>query len=198
MTIWYLARATGLVALIAFTVATALGASASRVRSDRSDAALDRRYLTQTAHRSAAVLGLALLALHATLIVIDSYVQVSVPSLLVPFTSGYRPLAIGLGTLATYAFAVVSLSGALRGRLAASAGAARRWRVVHLGAYLGWGLSMGHGVLAGTDTGATWSTAIYVACGLTVLAALALRLRDRRTPQISSLHAARTLVRSSS
>lgn len=198
MTIWYLARATGLVALIAFTLATSLGALASRTSIVQSDRALDRRYLTQMAHRSAAVLGLALLALHATLIVIDSYVAVSLPSVFLPFTSGYRPLAVGLGTLSVFVFGTVGLSGAMRGRLATSARAVRTWRAVHLSAYAGWALSMGHGVLAGTDTGALWSTAIYAACGLTVLTAVALRLRNRSVEHSAPSQTPRTLVRSAS
>lgn len=198
MTIWYLARATGLVALIAFTAATAMGALASRSRHRPTDQQLDRRFLVQMAHRSAAVLGLLALALHATLIVLDSYVSVSVASTVLPFTAGYRPVALGAGTLSVYAFVVVAVSGAVRGRLATSARAVRAWRSVHVTAYAGWAMAMGHGIFSGTDTASLWSTAIYVACGLAVAIAVALRLRDRTTQRHRPLTAARTLVRSTS
>lgn len=196
--IWYLARATGMVALIAFTASTAMGALASRRRTRGSDQQLDRRFLVQTAHRSAAVLGLTMLLAHAVLIILDVYVDVSLTSTLVPFTAGYRPLALGLGTLAVYAFVVVAVSGAARGRLAGSARAARTWRRVHLAAYAGWALAMGHGILAGTDTGASWSTAIYSACGFAVAVAVGLRLRDHAATGRTPLTTARTLVRSQS
>ena len=203
MTIWFLARATGLVALMAFSAATALGALSSRrvvgTGSAPPDARrLDRRLLMQLAHRSAAVLALAMLLAHASLIIADAYVDVSISATLLPFTAGYRPLALGLGTLAAYAFVVVAVSGAMRGRLANSARAVRRWRRVHLLAYVGWGLSMGHGVFAGTDTGSWWSTAIYATCGLAVAVALILRLRSDRAHRLTPLPAARTLAKSTS
>jgi sulfoxide reductase heme-binding subunit YedZ len=179
MTLWYLARAAGLVALLTASVTVALGALGSSSRGER-------RILAHLVHRSAAVLTLALVALHAVLLVADHYVDVSTTGALVPFTAGYRAVALGLGTLAVYGFAVVALSGALRVRLAGSVAAVRAWRGIHLSAYAAWGLAMLHGLLAGTDTGLTWALALYLGCGALVAGAVALRLsvraRDRRHP----------------
>ncbi|XBB69514.1 iron reductase [Nocardioides sp. WV_118_6] len=179
MTLWYLARAAGFVALLTASITVALGALGSSSRDER-------RILAHLVHRSAAVLTLALLALHAVLLVADHYVDVSISGALVPFTAGYRGLALGLGTLAVYGFAVVALSGALRGRLASSARAVRAWRGIHLTAYAAWGLAMLHGVLAGTDTGLTWALALYLGCCALVAGAVAVRLtgqaRERRRP----------------
>lgn len=186
MTIWLLARATGMVALIAFSASTALGALAASPKPAPLGERMDRRFLMQMAHRSAAVIGLALLLAHAVLIIIDSFVNVSVSGALVPFTAGYRPLALGAGTLSVYTIVAVALSGALRGRLAASAASVRRWRYVHLAAYAGWALAMGHGIFSGTDTGSRWATAVYAVCGTSVIAAVIVRLsaeiRHRSSP----------------
>jgi sulfoxide reductase heme-binding subunit YedZ len=192
MTLWYLARGAGFAALIAFTASTVLGALATT--GHRSAQGLDRRYLRQMAHRSAAVTGLGMLALHVVLLVTDAYVNVSVTGTLIPFTAGFRPLALGLGSLAVYLFVMVAVSGALRGRLATSARAARNWRRVHLMAYVGWALSMGHGILAGTDTGTRWTTAIYLGCGAAVVFAAATRLSALRAQRAHPLTAARTLT----
>jgi sulfoxide reductase heme-binding subunit YedZ len=97
-----------------------------------------------------------------------------------------------------YLFTLVAVSGAARGRLATSARAARAWRSVHALAYVGWAAAMAHGVLAGTDTGTRWSTAVYVACGGAVVLAVALRLRSRARTQSDPLSRARTLERSRS
>ncbi|MBC7633565.1 hypothetical protein [Aeromicrobium sp.] len=191
MTLWYLARATGFVALIAFTASTALGAL-SAVSGGSGARALDNRYLRQMAHRSAAVTGLLMLAVHVTLLVLDVFVNVSLTGALIPFTAGYRPVALGLSSMAVYLFIVAAVSGAARGRLSTSARAARTWRRVHVAAYVGWALSMGHGLLAGSDTGALWSSALYVACGSAVVAAVAIRLHALGDHRANPLVSART------
>jgi sulfoxide reductase heme-binding subunit YedZ len=179
MTLWFLARAAGFVALLAASLTVVLGAAGSSSRDDR-------RVLAWLVHRSAAVVTLAMLGLHAVLLVADRFVDVSVLGALVPFSAGYRGAALGLGTLAVYAFVVVAATGALRGRLAASDLAARAWRAVHLAAYLAWALAMAHGVLAGTDTGHRWALALYGGCAALVAAAAATRvaaaLRASRGP----------------
>jgi sulfoxide reductase heme-binding subunit YedZ len=193
MTLWYLARGAGLAALIAFTASTALGALATTGR--RGARGLDRRYLRQMAHRSAAVTGLLMLAVHVVLILTDVYVNVSLTGSLIPFTAGYRALAVGLGTISVYVFVLVAIAGAARGRLATSARSARNWRRIHLTAYAGWALSMGHGILAGTDTGTRWTTAIYLACGGAVALAVAVRLWSLRTERSHPLAVARARTR---
>lgn len=198
MTLWYLARAAGMVALIAFTASTVLGALASSRTRPTSWAAIDRRFLVQMAHRSTAITGLLALLTHVAILVIDSYVDVSVTGALVPFTAGYAPLALGLGTLGTYAIVLVAVTGAARGRLAASARAVRAWRTVHVAAYAGWVLSMGHGLLAGTDTGTVWATVLYAVCGLAVTIAAAVRLFGIDHAANQPLATARRLARSAS
>lgn len=198
MTLWYLARAAGLVALIAFTTSTVLGAMSPRhARAPRAHD-IDRRYLVQMAHRSAAITGLLALTAHVLLLVMDSYVNVNLGGALIPFTAGYRPLALALGTIGVYAITLVAVSGAARGRLASSPGAARAWRSIHALAYAGWTLSMAHGVLAGTDTGARWTTAIYVLCGSAVAVAVAFRWRTRTRTMRDPLTTMRVLERSRS
>lgn len=187
MTLWFLARAAGFVALLSASLTVALGAMGSSTRRDR-------RIVAQLVHRSAAAVTLALLGLHAVLLVADHFVDVSMVGALVPFTAGYRAVALGLGSLALYAFLVVSATGALRGRLAASARAARAWRVVHLSAYAAWALAMAHGILAGTDTLRGWALAIYGVSAFVVASALAARLADEARARRSPLARARRLA----
>jgi sulfoxide reductase heme-binding subunit YedZ len=179
MTLWFLARAAGFVALLSASLTVALGAAGSSVR-------WDGRILAQLVHRSAAVVTLAMLGLHAVLLITDHFVAVSVSGALVPFTAGYRAFALGLGTLAVYGFVVVAVTGAARGRLAASDRAARAWRRVHLSAYAAWVLAMSHGVLAGTDTLRGWALMIYGIAAFVVAGAVAGRLaheaRHRQAP----------------
>lgn len=179
MTLWFLARAAGFVALLTATVTVALGAAGTASRGER-------RIVAQLVHRSAAVVTLALLALHAVLLVADRYVDVSVGGALVPFTAGYRGMALGLGTIAAYGFLVAAASGALRRRMATRPGTARAWWGIHLAAYAAWVLAMAHGVLAGTDTGTAWAPLVYGGCAFVVAGAAATRvvagLRGRTAP----------------
>ena len=197
MTLWYLARAAGFAALFAATASVILGALASGTRSHDAQShdaqSRDRRVLRQLAHRSAAIVTIAMLALHVTLLVLDRYVDVSLPGVLVPFTAGYRAFAVGLGSLAAYGLLVVALTGATRGRLAASARGARRWRAIHVSAYAVWVLAMGHGLLAGTDTdtGRWWSWTLYGGCAVSVLVAAWIRLGAVDAQHTSPLPTAR-------
>ena len=85
MTIWYLARGTGLAALVLLSISTAVGA----LMSGRGKAT--RRVVWNYVHRVSASLGLAVLAVHLVTILADSYAGVGWVGALVPFTSGYRP-----------------------------------------------------------------------------------------------------------
>jgi sulfoxide reductase heme-binding subunit YedZ len=195
MTLWFLARAAGFMALVGATAAVCLGATASGSSPATRLLRRDRRLLLQLAHRSAAVVTLALLALHAVLLVLDRHVDLSVPGALVPFTAGYRGLAVGLGTLAVYCFAVVALTGAARGRLAGSARAVRWWRPVHALAYVAWPLAMAHGLLAGTDSTRSWAWGLYGACALAVLVAAGARLAAEERHVAGPLSAWRQVYR---
>jgi len=186
MTLWFLARATGIATFLSFTVAVTLGATAS-IRTLPVPAAVDRRFMLQMLHRSAAITGLALLLTHVATIVIDSYVDVSVTSALVPFASPYKTVAVAVGTTALWGVLVVACAGLLRGRLAASDRAARNWRMVHSLAYAIWPVMLLHGLLAGTDKGSAWLQLLYLGALLCVGGGSIRRLyaerRHRRSPR---------------
>ena len=170
MTIWFTARGAGLSALVLLTMSTCLGALVSR----RGPAT--RRYVIQYLHRVCAGFGLAVLALHIGTILADSYAHVGWRGALIPFTSGYRPTWVALGSLAAYTFIAVALLGLARGRMAASARGARMWRGLHCLAYVGWASAIWHGFLSGTDSSVGWVRLLYVGCVVAVLGSVALRV----------------------
>jgi predicted ferric reductase len=175
MTLWYTARGAGLAALLALTLATTLGALGSRRIASASS-----RVIVQYLHRSAAVLGLSLVAVHLSAILMDSQAHVGVAGALVPFASSYRPGAVALGSITAYLLLLVAALGAARGRLAASATGARTWRAVHTLAYVAWLTAIWHGFTAGTDSGLGWVRLLFLACLITVPVALLLRLSGLR------------------
>lgn len=176
-TVWLTARGAGLAALVLLTLSSSLGA----VASGRGTATT--RVVVQHLHRVLATLGLGVLFVHIATIAVDTYAKVGVAGAVVPFTAGYRATWVGLGTIAAYAFVLVAALGAARGRLSASPAGVAGWRVLHVAGYAAWGLAMAHGLGSGTDTGLGWVHWIYIGCGATVGAALAVRLLAGRHRQ---------------
>lgn len=195
MILWYLARAAGIVAFASLSVATGLGALTARSTAGAPSAdrarAVERRVVWQYAHRAAALVGVTLIGLHVGTLLADPYADVGVRGLL-PFGSGYRPLAVTFGVLAAYLLVAVVVTGLLRGRMARSAAGARRWRYVHVTAYLAWAASAWHFLQAGTDAGTWWALAVLFA-GTAVVAggvgARLLGLGRRASGQPSDAHA---------
>jgi sulfoxide reductase heme-binding subunit YedZ len=185
MTLWYLARAAGVMALVLFTVTASLGALGAGSREP------ERRFWLQYVHRSAAVTGLILLLAHVVAVITDSYVSVSASVLVLPFSSGYRPFAVTVGVLAMYGLVLAAVVGAARGRLARSAAFTKRWRSIHIAASVGWLLSIGHSLLAGTDRGTPWMLAITLSCLAAVAISVALRMRSRAIQASTPLSLAR-------
>lgn len=158
---WYMIRALGLVATGAFTLSAVLGALS--VRGGRTPAAMDRRLVRQLVHRSTALIGLGALVGHLSFVLIDTYVPTALSGVLIPFTAGYRPFALGLGTLALYALLLTAVSGWLRGGFAGRI-SDEAWRRIHFAAYIGWGLAIAHGFLSGSDSHTAWAKVGYLAC----------------------------------
>ena len=199
MTLWYIARAAGLVALALLTLATALGAFAS-VRQPGDDASVHRmRFALQYLHRAAAATGVLLLVVHVATLVLDTKSGVNLRAVVIPFTSAYRPIAVTLGSFALLATVFTGLVGAARGRLATSVRATKMWRSLHLTAYAAWGLAMAHGFTAGTDT--TYGPVLlgYVVALLVVGGSVVARVWSHRADQAGRLAEGRraTLHRSS-
>ena len=191
MTIWLLARGAGLSATVLFTAATCLGALSS------GRGPIGSRVVGQYVHRVVASLGLAVLALHIWAILADSYAGVGWVGALVPFTSGYRPTWVAVGSLAAYSFVIAALTGATRRAFANSPHGAAVWRYLHGVAYAGCALSILHGFTTGTDSSVGWVRVLYVLCLVALGSAVAVRLaRPHRTDLVRHAEPARELVTS--
>lgn len=166
--VWFTTRATGVVALVLLTATVVLGiATTGRVRTRRWPA-----FAWAELHKRLSLLAIAFLAVHILSAVIDTYVHVGWISLVVPFLSSYRPLWVGLGTVAVDLLIAVAVTSALRQRIRA-----RTWRAVHWLAYGCWPLAMAHGLGTGTDAGSCWLDVTWSLCAASVLCALIVRIR---------------------
>lgn len=159
---WAVARSAGFVAFLSATGAVLLGV---RRPARLPIGGLPARIYAL--HRAFGITAILALALHLIALRLDTFVSFSWTQLLLaPWTSSYRPLAVTIGTLAMVCLILTAVSGGLRRLLPG-------WRFVHAASYLTFGLSVVHGLLAGSDTAS--SAAIYfysaalLAVGVTLL-----------------------------
>ena len=167
--LWYVSRASGLTLLILFSVVMMLGV-ASRLGS-----APRRwpRFVFPEVHRTLALFSVAFLALHVLTAVLDPFVTIGWAATVLPFTSGYRTLAIGLGTLAVDLGGAVIITSLVRRRLGF-----RSWRAVHWLAYLAWPVAFVHSLTAGNDLGIWWVALIEWGCAAAVATAVLARILE--------------------
>jgi methionine sulfoxide reductase heme-binding subunit len=168
--LWYLARGTGVVCLALLTVVVVLGVGS---RSGRPVFGLPR-FAVSTVHRNASVMALVLVVVHMTSLYFDPYAQLRLFDLMVPFGAAYRPLWLGLGTVAADLLFVLMATSLLRRYLGA-----RTWRAVHWIAYALWPAALLHALGTGTDAGQLWLRVVAGVCVAAVLAAVGWRCTPR-------------------
>ena len=169
MTLWYITRASGVVALLLLTAAVLLGiVSALRWRTTRWP-----RFATVDVHRNLTLLSIVFVAIHVVTTVVDGYAPVGLVDAIVPFVSPYRPLWLGLGTVAFDLLLALVVTSLFRGLVPP-----RAWRAIHWAAYAAWPVALMHSLGTGSDARTAWLQAIgmasLAAVSVAVLARIAL------------------------
>lgn len=160
--LWDLSRATGLIATWIFASSIVLGITA---RSGRSVPGLGRLGVTQL-HRTLALTGVGLIAIHVTTLLFDPYAQLKLFDLIIPFGGTYRPFYLGLGTVSVDILIVVVVVALLRHRVGP-----RVFSLTHGAVYALFPIAVIHGLGIGTDAGTLWSEAIvFTAVGIVAVA----------------------------
>ncbi len=165
---WYLARGTGVVALLLLTASVVLG-----VLGSLRFAAAPRwpRFAIDTLHRDVSLLVIVLLAAHIVMSVLDSFAPIRLIDAVIPFASSYRPLWLGFGALSFDILLALTITSLIRRRLGH-----RTWRAIHWLAYASWPVALLHGLGTGTDTKVWWMLSLTLACIAAVLAAMCTRV----------------------
>jgi sulfoxide reductase heme-binding subunit YedZ len=165
-TLWYLTRATGVVALLLLTAAVVLGVlSTVRWRSGRLP-----RFVVGGLHRNVTLIAIAFVAVHVLTTVADGYAPVGLRDALIPFVSRYRPLWLGLGAAAFDLLLALVVTSMLRRRLGF-----RMWRAVHWLAYASWPVAFVHAFGTGSDARYGWFALLGFACCALVAVAVLVR-----------------------
>ncbi|HEX8940572.1 MAG TPA: ferric reductase-like transmembrane domain-containing protein [Candidatus Limnocylindrales bacterium] len=169
--LWYATRGAGIVSLLLFTAVVVLGI----LQTLRWQTASWPRFLTAGLHRNLALLSVAFLAVHIVTAVVDPYTALGPLAALVPFSSPYRRLWLGLGVVAFDLLLALVLTSLVRVRLGH-----RAWRAVHWLAYAAWPVALLHGAGTGSDTGALWMRLLDATCVVLVVGATTMRLTFER------------------
>ena len=159
-TTWYLTRIAGIIAYMLLWLSTAWGIAIPAKFFDK----IVHRSVTFEFHQFISLLSLGFLALHMLVLLADQYVPYSVAQLLVPFISSYRPFWVGIGVIAFYLLALVTVTFYLRQRIGM-----KTFRYIHytsLIAYLG---ATVHGIYSGTDTPLTMMMLMYAGTFLVIV-----------------------------
>src|SRR6187549_3771556 len=105
---WITSRAAGIVALLAASMAVALGLMMStRMRTKLGD--------LRVIHESLSLATMVALAVHALSLLGDSYLSPSLADVAIPFASSYARLSMGIGLIAGWMFVILGLSYYVRG-----------------------------------------------------------------------------------
>lgn len=165
--LWFVSRGAGLVSLVLLTGAMVLGiANRNRLRIPGVP-----QFVALGLHRNLAVLSVVFLGVHIGSAVLDGYVPLSWVDAVVPFTSSYQTVLVGLGAIAVDLLLAVAITAGLRRRVGR-----RTWRTIHFAAYALWPIAMLHGLLMGPDTSTGLFFGVTFACTAAVVIATVWRL----------------------
>jgi Ferric reductase like transmembrane component len=174
--LWFATRGTGVVSLVLLTAIVVLGvAGATRWRSTRWP-----RFVVAGLHRNLSLLVLVFIALHVLTTVADGYAPITLLNAVIPFSSPYRPVWLGLGAVALDLLLALTITSLLRARIGYA-----RWRSLHWLAYASWPIALVHGLGTGTDARVGWMQIVTVTCIGCVIGAVLWRVASNRaTPAL--------------
>jgi Ferric reductase like transmembrane component len=164
-TLWFVTRGLGVGALLLLTASVALGVlTTARLKSDRWP-----RFVTAGLHRNLTLLAIGFVTVHVLTTILDGYTSIGLKDAIVPFLSSYRPVWLGLGTIAFDLLLILVATSLLRQRIGY-----RLWRYIHWLAYASWPIALVHALGTGSDARIGWLRLVGLSCiAVAVLAALA-------------------------
>jgi sulfoxide reductase heme-binding subunit YedZ len=165
--LWYASRATGVVALLLLTGVMVLGMLVNR----QGRLPGLPSFAVTGLHRNLSLLAVVFVVIHVVTAVADGYVDIPIFSAVVPFTSPYERLWVGVGAVSFDLAIAVIVTSLLRRHLSR-----RAWRVVHLLSYLCWPVAWLHSFFASGDLQHGVLLILAILCAIAVGVALIWRL----------------------
>lgn len=142
-TMWFITRAAGITGYLLIWLSVAWGLAVSNKILDT----LLHRSFTYDFHQFISLLAVGFILIHMGVLLFDRYLPYTLPQVLVPFLSPYRPVWIAVGVVSFYLILLVTITFYLRGKIGMKA-----FRAIHVFSLLAYlGVTV-HGFLSGTDS----------------------------------------------
>jgi methionine sulfoxide reductase heme-binding subunit len=169
---WYAARAAGIVAYVLLSAVVALGVTLAGKKK------LHRwpRFAVEDVHRFGGILVGTFVIVHVVTVAVDAWLPFSVSSIVIPFTSRYKPVWVGLGICAAELLLALAVTNRLRNRRLSY----RFWRRAHYLNFAVWTAATLHNLGSGTDRSTPWLIALDAAAIGAVCAAISWRALSTR------------------
>jgi methionine sulfoxide reductase heme-binding subunit len=145
--LWYLTRATGIVAAVLIATAVVSGF----LFSGRETGTRRRPNWWLDLHNMLGGLALIFTLVHIVASLLDSDLGIGIADVLVPGIASLDRWPLAWGVIATYLVATAVLTSWPKRRFRR-----RTWRIVHLGSVLGFALVLVHTLQLGTDASTVW------------------------------------------
>jgi len=150
---WYLSRGSAFVAYFLVWLSMALGLTIT----NRMARVWPGGPTAFEIHEYTSIIGLAFGLFHALILMGDRYINYSLAQILIPFASlGYRPIWVGLGQIAFYAWVILVVSFYVKKKIGT-----KTWRLIHFTSFIMFVMVCVHGLLSGTDASTPWAQWLY-------------------------------------
>lgn len=142
-TMWYITRASGLVAYVLIWLSMVWGLG---VASNIFDVVLHGTF-TYDFHQYISLLAIGFTFLHIGVLLFDGYMPYSVLQILLPFISPYRPFWIGIGVIGLYLMLLVTVTFYIRTKIGMKA-----FRAIHVFSLVSYLAITLHSFMSGSDS----------------------------------------------
>jgi methionine sulfoxide reductase heme-binding subunit len=153
--LWYADRGTGAVTMALLTASVVLGMGTTV----RWKSPVWPKYISVPLHQNVSILIICFLFVHILTALLDPFAKLGLKDALVPFSSWYRPLWLGMGVIAAELVAALALTSAVRGYIGFKV-----WRFIHWFSYAAWPAALLHGLGTGSDARMAWFLWANAAC----------------------------------
>ncbi len=152
-TMWYITRASGLIAYVLLWFSMVWGLGVSSKIFDK----LLHGTFTYDFHQYISLLAIGFTLLHAGVLLFDGYMPYSIFQILIPFISPYRPFWIGIGVIGFYLMLLVTVTFYMRTKISM-----KTFRAIHTFSLLAYFAITLHSFMSGSDSSLPSVMVLYV------------------------------------